>query len=104
MAQATKIPIHKINFIFLLLVAFVVALGLKVAGTLLMGSLVIIPAAAAKNSALNLLQYTRWSVFFGIAASMGGILLAHYLGIEPGPTIVITAGVIFVATLFFKRK
>lgn len=103
LALAFKIPIHKINLIFLLLVAFVVALGLKVAGTLLMGSLVIIPAAAAKNIALNLSNYSRWSIFFGATSAIFGILLAQYFGIEPGPTIVLTAGVIFLGTLFFKK-
>src|SRR3989344_3785192 len=102
LAMALKIPIHKINFIFLLLVVFVVALGLKVAGTLLMGSLVIIPAAAAKNIAVNLSSYSWWSILFGALSAIVGIILAQYFGIEPGPTIVLTAGVIFLATLFFK--
>ena len=104
LAQAIKIPIHKINFIFLILVAFIVALGLKVAGTLLMGSLVIMPAAAARNTSLSLSQYSRWSTLFGVLSAIGGILAARYFGIEPGPTIVLTAGVIFVLTLFFKHK
>lgn len=103
-AMALKIPVHKINFIFLLLVACVVALGLKVAGTLLMGSLVIIPAAAAKNTSLNLAQYTKFSIIFGAVSAMLGILLSRYLGIEPGPTIVLSAGAIFIATLYFKHK
>ncbi len=104
LAMALKIPVHKINFIFLLLVAFVVALGLKVAGTLLMGSLVIIPAAAAKNISVNLSYYSRWSILFGAISAVFGIVLAQYLGIEPGPTIVLTAGAIFLGTLFFKKK
>ncbi|OGN41389.1 MAG: hypothetical protein A2606_01285, partial [Candidatus Yanofskybacteria bacterium RIFOXYD1_FULL_42_10] len=48
LTKSLKINVDKINLIFLFLVAVVVALGLKVAGTLLMGSLVIIPAAASK--------------------------------------------------------
>lgn len=103
LALALKIPVHKINFIFLLLVAFVVALGLKVAGTLLMGSLVIIPAAAAKNASVNLSQYTRLAICFGAISAALGLLSARYFGIEPGPTIVLTAGIIFVGTLILKR-
>lgn len=104
LAQAMKIPIHKINFLFLFLVALIVALGLKVVGTLLMGSLVIIPAAAAKNSAVNLSQYSRLAMIFGVASTVLGLFLARYFGIEPGPTIVLSAGAIFVGTLFFKKK
>lgn len=103
LALALKIPVHKINFIFLLLVAFVVALGLKVAGTLLMGSLVIIPAAAAKNASVNLSQYTRLAICFGAVSAALGLLAARYFGIEPGPTIVLTAGIIFLGTFLFKK-
>lgn len=103
LALALKIPIHKINFIFLLLVAFVVALGLKVAGTLLMGSLVIIPAAAAKNASVNLSQYIRLAVCFGAVSSVVGLLAARYFDIAPGPTVVLSAGAIFLGTLFFKK-
>lgn len=104
MAQANKIPVHKINFIFLFMVAVIVALGLKVVGTLLMGSLVIIPAAAAKNTSVNLAQYTKLSMLFGVISASLGLFAANYIGIEPGPTIVLTAGIIFVITLFFKQK
>ena len=104
MALSMKIPVYKINFIFLLLVAFIVALGLKIAGTLLMGSLVIIPAAAAKNASVNLSQYTGLAITFGIISSVAGLLFARYFGIEPGPMIVLTAGAIFLGTLLFKNR
>ncbi|OGN09610.1 MAG: hypothetical protein A3C61_01685 [Candidatus Yanofskybacteria bacterium RIFCSPHIGHO2_02_FULL_39_10] len=103
LAQALKIPVNKINFIFLFLVAVVVVLGLKIVGTLLMGALVIIPAAAAKNASVNLSQYTRLAILFGALSAVGGLLLARYSGITPGPTIVLTAGVIFLGTLVFKK-
>jgi len=103
LAMASRIPIDKINFIFLLLVALVVALGLKVAGTLLMGSLVIIPAAAAKNISVNLRQYTGLSVLFSVLSAAGGLVISSYLDILAGPTIVLTAGLIFLSTLFAKR-
>lgn len=103
LALALKIPIHKINFIFLFLVAFIVALGIKVAGTMLTGSLVIIPAAAAKNISVNLSQYTVWALFFGGLSALVGLLLANYFGISPGPTVILSAGAIFLGTLLFKK-
>lgn len=103
LAMALKIPINKINFIFLFLVALIVALGIKVAGTMLTGSLVIIPAAAAKNISVNMSQYTMWSLFFGGLSAGLGLLLSNYFGISPGPTIIISAGSIFLGTLLFKK-
>lgn len=103
MAQAMKIPIDKINFVFLFSVALIVALGIKVAGTMLTGSLVIIPAAAAKNISVNLSQYTLWALFFGGLSALIGLLLASYFNISPGPTVILSAGVIFLGTLLFKK-
>lgn len=103
LAQALKIPVNKVNFIFLFLVAVVVALGLKIVGTLLMGALVIVPAAAAKNYSVNLSQYTNLAILFGGLSAVGGLLISYFFGITAGPTIVLTAGFIFLGTLVFKK-
>ena len=91
-----------INFIFLLMVSVVVALGLKVAGTLLMGSLVIIPAAAAKNLSNSLSSYSLWAMLFGALSSLIGIFISIYIGFTSGPVIVLASGAIFLITLFFR--
>ena len=103
LSKSMFIPVNKINFVFLALVSIIIALGLKVVGTLLMGSLVIIPAAAAKNISLNLSKYNVLSGFFGILSAVGGILIANHLGLQSGPLVVLTAGGIFLATLLFKQ-
>ena len=81
----------------------VVALGLKVAGTLLMGSLVIIPAAAAKNISVSISRYVFLAALFGALTSIGGIFAAEFWPIPTGPSIVLTGGLIFLITLVFKR-
>ncbi len=103
LTQSMGIRINVINFVFLLLVALIVALGIKVTGTLLMGALVIIPAAAAKNISLDLSRYTFLSAFFGGLAGLIGILIAYGYNLTPGPIVVLTGGVIFLASLAFKR-
>lgn len=103
LAKSVRIPTDKINLIFLLLVAIVVALGLKVAGTLLMGALVIIPAAASKNISVSLSRYTATAAFFGAISTFAGILVANYFNLIPGPIVVLTGGVVFLVTLLFKK-
>ena len=49
LAVASRIKVERINLIYLVLVATIVAVGIKEVGTLLVGAVVIIPAAAAKN-------------------------------------------------------
>ena len=103
LAQSMGIPVSKISLLFLLMVAVVVSLGLKITGTLLMGALVIVPAAAAKNISINLKQYTLIAGFLGGLSSLGGILFANYFGLHPGPIVVLTSGVVFLVTLIFKK-
>lgn len=103
LAQSMGINVSQINLIFLLLVATIVALGLKVTGVFLMGALVIVPAAAAKNVSISLASFTRLAALFGGLSALGGILFAGHFNLHPGPIVVLTSGVIFILTLLFKK-
>lgn len=103
-AKSQKIKITAINFIFLLLVATIVALGIKVVGTLLMGALVIIPAAAAKNFSSSMDRFASLSSVFGIISAVGGILIANSYGLLPGPMVVLFSSLVFLVSLFAKRQ
>jgi zinc transport system permease protein len=99
-SQKTLTPL--VNFIYLFLVGTVVALGVKFVGTMLMGALVIIPAASAKNIARSLAAYYLWSVFFGIISSFAGILISGYLHISSGPIVVLASIFCFLVTYLAK--
>ncbi len=85
------------------MVAIILALGLKVTGTFLMGALVIVPAAAAKNISVSLNRYTKLSGLFGAISGLSGILIANHFNFHPGPIVVLASGVIFLVTLLFKK-
>lgn len=103
LAKSVGVNTKKIDFIFLMLVALMVALGIKIVGTLLMGSLVIIPAAAAKNFSHNLVAYSGWSALLGAASALAGILLSFWSGLAPGPLVVIIGAACFFLSLVLKR-
>lgn len=103
LAKSLNISVDKINFLFLLMVSLIVALGLKVAGTLLTGSLVIIPAAAAKNISSSISKYVFLAALFGALASAGGFFAAGLFSIPVGPAIVLAGGLIFLITIAFKK-
>ena len=102
LAKSTGISIKSINLIFYLLVGTVVALGVKFVGTLLMGALVIVPAASAKNISRKLNAYHLWSIIFGVASAIIGSLLSQILVIPPGPAVVLTSIAIFLLTFIIK--
>lgn len=103
LAQSMGINVSKISFLFLLLIAIIVALGLKVTGVFLMGALVIVPAAAAKNVSVSLAGFTGLAALFGGLSALGGILFASYFNLHPGPIVVLASGVVFLMTLLFKK-
>jgi len=103
LAKSQKIDVSKINLVYLLLVALVVALGVKFLGTLLTGAMVIIPAVTAKNIAKNIKTFHLFSILFGVLSSAIGILIAKYFGISSGPAVVLTAVVFFIASYFFRK-
>ncbi|TSC75027.1 MAG: zinc transport system permease protein [Parcubacteria group bacterium Gr01-1014_44] len=104
LASSVGIRTKKIDFIFLLIVALIVALGIKIVGTLLMGALVIIPAASAKNLAHNLSAYGGLSALFGLISAAGGVYLASLLHFSPGPIVVLASAAIFFVSLIFRKS
>ncbi len=103
-AKAQGVNVDAIDLIFLALVAVVVALGVKVVGTLLMGSLVVIPAVASKNISRSFKAYTLASILFGVFSAVSGILLSANFSLPPGPMVVLTSATLFLITLFFRRS
>jgi ABC-type Mn2+/Zn2+ transport system permease subunit len=104
LARSQKIDIGKTNLIYLLLVALVVAMGVKFLGTILTGAMVIIPAVAAKNLARSIRGFHLYSVIVGIVSAALGIMVAKYFGIASGPAVVLTSVVFFIFSYFFRQK
>jgi zinc transport system permease protein len=91
------------NLIYLLAIAGLVALGVKIVGTLLVGALVIVPAASARLVARNLRQYVRVSIVLGSATCVGGTGLFALTGFPAGPSIILINAAVFVAALLAQR-
>jgi ABC-type Mn2+/Zn2+ transport system permease subunit len=104
LARSQKINVSKINLIYLLLIALVVALGVKFLGTLLTGAMVIIPAVTAKNIAGSLKSFYLYSISIGIISSVVGIITATLFGIPSGPAVVLVSVVLFILSYLFRKK
>lgn len=94
---------HALEFFFLMIFAFTVAIGIKFTGALLMGSIIIIPAATARNLANSMHGYMAWSALFGIFGATLGIIIANSYHLSPGPAFVLISGAIFFLSIFFRR-
>jgi ABC-type Mn2+/Zn2+ transport system permease subunit len=102
LATSSGINVARTNLVYLLLVSLVVAIGIEIAGSLLVGFLVIVPAATAKNVSSNLFRYAVLSSAFGMISSLSGVLLADTLMLPSGPLVVLSGVVVFMATVLMK--
>ena len=104
LARTAGIDVPRLNLQFLIAFAVTVALGLRYLGVLLMGSLIIIPAATAKQLARTLGQMRCFSVGIAVAATLLGTFAAPALGVETGPLIIATAAGIFFLGVLPRRS
>jgi len=102
LARSTGVNVALVNFVYLFLVTVVVAVGIKIVGTVLVGALVVVPAAAMKNVSRSLSAYALRSGVTGVASAGSGVLLAAYLGLPAGPLVVTVGTVIFAGALLVR--
>ena len=103
LGQVEGINVSRYNLIYLLCIALVVALGVRIIGGLMTAALVAIPAASSKNISSSLHQYAFLSSLFGCLSCVIGIFISHSTGLPVGPMIIISSAVFFVGTLFLKK-
>jgi len=104
LAISKGIDVAKTNLLYLFLVSLVVAIGIKIVGTLLVGFLVIVPAIAAKNLSSDMFKYSLFSAVFGAIAAFSGVLIANYMSLSPGPMVVFSGIAIFAVTIMVNWK
>ena len=79
LAVAKGINVAQTNLLYLFLVSVVVAIGIQIVGTLLVGFLVIVPAIAAKNLSTHMRSYSILSAVFGAISGFVGVLVMGHL-------------------------
>lgn len=103
LAHSVGIKNRLLDFIYLIIFALSIALGIRFVGALLMGSLVIIPAAAAKNISRSLHGFMTTSVAFGVISAIGGVFLSRIFAVAPGPLFILASTIIFILSLIVRK-
>ncbi|MFE4141637.1 metal ABC transporter permease [Peribacillus sp. YIM B13472] len=102
-AKASGIPYKAIHFIFIVMVALVIAASMKIIGILLVSSLMTLPVAASLRFAKGFKQMIGYSVLFGEVSVIGGLFLSYNLDLAPGGTIVIIAVLMLILSILFDK-
>ena len=103
-ALTSAVDVARLDLYFLLAFALTIGLGLRFLGVLLMGSLIIIPAAIARRFARSLGAMLTISVAVAVVATAAGAYVASLVGRPSGPFIVMVAGGIFFLSLLRRRE
>jgi ABC-type Mn2+/Zn2+ transport system permease subunit len=102
-ARTAGVDVRRLNLLYLQMFALTIALGLRYLGVLLMGSLIIVPAATAKRLSRNLNQMLVLSALAAVTATVIGSSLGRLLHRETGPLIVTIAAAGFLMTFLQRR-
>jgi ABC-type Mn2+/Zn2+ transport system permease subunit len=103
LARTAGVNVRRLDLAFLVAFALVVAFGLRYLGVLLMGSLIIIPPATARQFARNLTSMLVSSAALALLATLAGTWLALRYHRPTGPFIVVVAVVCFGTALMIPR-
>lgn len=93
-----------IELLFTITIAVVVTITVNWVGLLIINSLLVLPAAAARNVSKNIRQYHLISILISISSGIIGLVLSYYLNTVTGATIVLISAVMFFITLGYKQK
>ncbi len=88
----------------MVLIAVVIAVAMKIVGILLITSLLVIPAAAARKLASTPEQMAAFASLLGCLAVIGGMAGSWYWDTPAGPSVVVTALLTFVLIYLFPAR
>jgi zinc transport system permease protein len=95
LARIEGVPVDQLYALLVMLIAVLIAVAMKIVGVLLITSLLIIPAAAARRVSDTPEQMALGAAVTGCLAVLGGLAMSYYWDTPAGPSIVATACVIF---------
>ena len=104
LASSRGIPVKLAQTLFTVTIAVVVTLSISSVGLLILNSLLVLPAASARNVAKNLRQYHGLSVLFALGAGISGLVVSYYWGASAGAAISLILALIFAVTFCFRKR
>ena len=93
-----------VHFTFLALVVLNLVAGFNALGTLLSVGLMILPAATARFWTRRVETMCLLATAIGIVSGYVGLALSYHIGIASGPSIILIAGTIYIASVLFSKQ
>lgn len=103
-AKTSGIKVKLLNFLLVTVVAIIIALSIRVVGSLLIGALMVIPTISALQFKVGFLKTVLISLAFALFSVIAGMVFSYYFSLPSGATIVLCVLVIFILSLFSNRR
>ncbi len=103
-AQTSGVRVKLLNFLLVSVVAIIIALSIRVVGSLLIGALMVIPTVAALQYGVGFLPTVLLSLVFAVFSVIVGMSLSFFFSLPSGATIVLCVIVIFIISMVVAKK
>jgi len=104
LAKVEGVPVTAVRTALMLIIALTIAISMKVVGALLITALMVIPAAAARNFSSSPEQMAVKAGLIGLTSVLFGLAASWYLDTPAGPSVVLSASIIFIFGQLIVRK
>ncbi len=102
-AQVRNLNVTFLNYLFLIILSLSIVGSLQTVGIVLVLSMLLIPAAAAKLVTKTFVKSIKISAFFVGVSSVAGLYLSYYFNLPSGPTMSLVASGIFMLSLLSRK-
>lgn len=102
-AEVRNLNVTFLNYLFLIILSLSIVGSLQTVGIVLVLSMLLIPAGAAKLVSKTFTSSIRFSALFGGVSSVSGLYFSYYFNLPSGPAMSLVASGIFVLSFIFKK-
>jgi len=103
-ARTSGIKVKMLNYLLVTVVAVIIALSIRVVGTLLIGALMVIPSIAALQYRQGFIKTVLISLAFALSSVAIGMTLSYYYSLPSGATIVMCVIGFFIISLVVNKR
>ena len=104
LADSRGVKVFWRETVFSIAIAVVVTVSMTWVGLLVINSLLVLPAAAARNVSKTLVQYHLVSLLGAVLAGIAGLMTSYYVGSSAGAAITLYLAVWFLITFLVRKK
>lgn len=94
----------RLKYIIIIFVALFISFSIKLIGTLLISSLIILPVSSAMNISKSFKNVVLNSIIISELSILIGMILSYYMDLPSGATIVLLNLILYIITIQIKKR